>query len=292
MIAIGKLTKTINDGLNAIAATNDFPFAFFLQSEGGEYVPTKRQVNDVAIAVNGITKIVDSSVIPTQSVSVSTVTVELQISYPLPDDIPAAQAIEPVRAVLNTYFTQTWMQEVEDEENNEENNKQNKKFAVSSYASIPTTGSIALTSGPGLMCTFSCHIYYNFIEDGVNSTSVTFSFEGTKVPYTDATVTRVPVMTSVPYSDTGGVAEAVTESTALNIEFSAPTLKSENNALFTAYNHFLLTGDNPAKTVTITYEGKETIYHMKFGQIALSLEGVKNGNSRISLIEARKFING
>jgi len=105
----------------------------------------------------------------------------------------------------------------------------------------------------------------------------------------DATITRVPVMNSTPYSNTGGSAESVTEATALNIEFSAPTLGAEGNALFTAFKNFLLTGQHDVYPVTVMYENTPTTYRMTFGQTALSLEGIKNGNSRITLVEAREF---
>lgn len=284
MIALKTLTEKINNGLNALAVSANFPFTFAIQSEGGEYMPPKREGNNVTVYINGITSIADSDVIPVQGTSVSMVTVQLEIAYPLPDDIPTENAIEPVRAILDAYFNQTFTQSMPDESG--------KEITTAAYATIPSTGSISQSTGPGMMCTFSCYVYYNFIENGVNSGDVILTFAGTRVPYMDATITRVPVSASNPYSDTSGACEGVTESTALNIEFSAPTMKSADNALFSAYKAFLLTGANPAHEITLLYEGVEYTYSVIFGQSALALEGVKNGNSRITLIEARAFENG
>lgn len=283
MIALKTLTEKINNGLNALAVATGFPFSFAIQCEGGEYIPPKRVGNAVTVYINGITRIVDSDVIPVQGSSVSMVTLQLEITYPMPDDIQPENAIEPIRAILDAYFKQTFTQNIPDESG--------KEITVAAYATIPSTGSISLTTGPGLMCSFSCYVYYNFIENGVNSGDVTLMFDGVLVPYMDATITRVPVSASNPYSDTKGVCEAVTESTAINIEFTAPTMKSADNALFSAYKLFLLTGENPVHRVTVSYEGVEQTYSVIFGQSALSLEGVKNGNSRIALIEARAFEN-
>lgn len=280
MIAISTLTKAINDGLNALATASGFPFIFAIKSEGGEYVPPKRKGNKVTVYINGVTRIVEGENIPVQGTSMSVQSVSLTLTYPLPDDIPEEEAIAPVRAILDAYFKQTFVQSFPDENG--------KDIAVSSVATIPTTGEIAMSTGPGLMCTFTCDISYNFIENGVNSNDFVMLFEGDVIPYMDETITRVPVSAANPYSDTDGVAESVSESTALNIEFSAPTLKSEENALFAAFKLFLLTGQNPAHNVTVTYENETKTYSMKFGQSALSLEGIKNGNSRISLIEARE----
>lgn len=281
MIAITELTQKINDGLNALATASDFPFVFAIQSEAGEEKPPERIINDVTVYINGITRIVDSDIIPAQATSVSTQTVQLEIAYPLPDDVePLGKAIEPVRDILDNYFRETWIQTVLD--------TSGKEFMVAMYATIPTTGEIALTTGPGMMCTFSCYLYYNFVQDGLNSYSFVISFEGAQVPYLDAKITRVPVMSANPYSDTEGVAESLQESSALNIEFTAPTLQSEGNALFTAYKEFLLTGQNPANDVTITYEGTPHMYRMIFGQSSLALEGVKNGYTAISLVQARE----
>ena len=281
MIPISKLTKAINDGLNALAKANDFPFTFAIKSEGGEYMPPKRNGNKVEAYINGVTKIVDSEVIPVQGTSVLTQSVNLTLAYPLPDDIPVEDAIAPVRALLDTYFKQTFIQAMPDDSGND--------VAVSGIADIPTTGEIALNTGPGLMCTFTCGISYNFIENGVNSNKFILLFDNVIIPYMDATVTRVPVMAANPYSGTDGAAASVTESTALNIEFTAHTLKSENNAFFTAYKSFILNGNNPPHIVTIKYEDTNQVYSMKFGQSSLSLEGIKNGNSRISLVSAKEL---
>lgn len=283
MIAIKTLTKAINDGLNALAPVYGVPFVFAIKSEGGEYMPPKRKGNSVAVYINGIAEIVDSEVIPSQGVTVCTQTVQLRIAYPLSDDMEIENAISPVRSLLDAYFQQTQVQSLPDEND--------KQITMSCYATIPTTGEIAMSTGPGLMCTFSCNIYYNFIQDGVNSVGFIMLFGGSHVPYMDATITRVPVMESNPYSDTNGYSESVTEATALNIEFSAPTLQSENNTLFAAFKAFILTGQNPAYVVTVKYEDTVKTYSMRFGQCSLSLEGIKNGNSRITLVEAREFSN-
>jgi len=281
MISIKSLTKQINNGLNALAATSGFPFEFAIKSEGGEYEPPKRDGNNVTVYINGTTRILDSEVIPAQGVSVSTQTVQLEIAYPMPDDIKPEDAIAPVRELLNTYFAATSVQALPD--------ANDKPFAVAMYATIPTTGEISQSTGPGLMCTFSCSLFYSFIEDGVNSGSVIMYFNGVQIPYMDANITRVPIMSATPYSNSNGAAKSVIESTALNIEFNAPTLQSLNNPLFTAYKKFLLTGQNSVYNVEIYYENKPETYKMSFGQIVLSLEGVKNGNSRITLIEANEF---
>jgi len=281
MIAIGKLTELINKGLNALAAANGFPFVFAIKSEGGEYMPPLRKGNNVTIYINGETRVVNSEIIPTQGIKVATQTVELTLAYPLPDDIPVEDAIAPMRSVLDAYFQNTSLQSLDDDSG--------KSFTVASYSSIPTIGEIAMNTGPGLMCPFVCEIFYSFIQNGINSSNFVISFNGIQVPYMDATITRVPVMNSTPYSNTGGSAESVTEATALNIEFSAPTLGAEGNALFTAFKNFLLTGQHDVYPVTVMYENKPTTYRMTFGQTALSLEGIKNGNSRITLVEAREF---
>lgn len=287
MITIKTLTKAINDGLNALATANNFPFVFAIKSEGGEYMPPKRKGNAVTVYINGIAEIVDSEVIPSQGVTVCTQTVRLQIAYPLPDDMEPEDAIEnaisPVRSLLDAFFQQTQVPLPDENE---------KQITVSCYATIPTTGEISLSTGPGLMCSFACNIYYNFIQDGVNSADMVLAFEGVRVPYMDATITRVPVMEANPYSDTSGSSESLTDATALNIEFSAPTLQSANNALYAAFKAFILTGTSPVYTVTVSYENTVQAYKMKFGQSSLSLEGVKNGNSRIALVEARELNYG
>lgn len=281
MIDIGKLTEIVNSGLNALASASNFPFVFAIKSEGGEYIPPKRKGNEVTAIINGIMRIVSSEVIPTQGVKVSTQNIELEILYPLPDDGAVEDSIAPIREILNAYFSQTQFQPLPD--------TSGKSITVSSYASIPTTGEIAMRSGSGLGCTFVCNLYYNFIQDGVNSGSIVMYFDGAQIPYMDANITRVPIMSATPYSNTNGAAKSVTESTALNIEFNAPTLKSQDNALFQAYKEFLLTGHNSVHDVELRYEDTPEFYRMSFGQIALSLEGIKNGNSRIALIEAKEF---
>lgn len=286
MISISEITEVINTGLNAVASNNKLGFEFAIQSEGGEYIPPKRMGNVVTPYVNGITRIVDGANIPTQGVHVITETIRLDIAFPLPDDGDGAvtQAIAAVRAVLTGYFTQVPIGKFTDEEG--------KPVAVALYADIPTTEEIALTTGPGLNCKFGCNLYYNYIENGVNSFDFIMYFDGALIPYTDATITRVPTMESLPYSDMGAAVLSVTDSTALNVELSAPTLKSDDNALFAAFKTFLMTGDNSTHTLTITYEGETHAYQVNFGQSYLSLEGVKNGLSKVSLIEARSFNNG
>lgn len=284
MIAIKELTETINKALNILASGNDCPFVFAIQSEGGEYMPPVRKGNDVTVYINGITSIASSEVIHAQGISVSTQTVQLKLSYPLPDDERIENAIAPVRQILNDYFQTATITTMQDDKD--------QAVTVSMYATIPSTGEIALSTGPGLMCTFSCYLYYNFIENGVNSGNCIIKFEGDVCPYTDATITRVPVDAANPYSDTNGAVQSVTESTAFNVEFSAPTLQAGTSALFAAYKTFLLTGENAVHNVIIRYENKDFTYRMKFGQSSLSLEGVKNGNSRITLVEAREFGKG
>lgn len=279
MIAIKELTKQINDGLNTLAAANGFPFVFAVKSEGGEYMPPKRDGNDVTVYINGTTSVVDTDTVPTQGVSVFMQTVKLEIAFPLSDEIPIEQSIAPIRDLLDAFFSKTPLQTFQDDDG--------KPIVVSLYANIPTTGSIALSTGVGLMCSFSCNIFYNYIENGVNSFDTVILFDGDRIPYMDATITRVPIMEANPYSGSDGVAETVSVATALNIEISAPTLQAANNALFAACKDFILLGDNTPHEITLDYDGTTKTYKMVFGQCALSLEGLKNGNSRISLVQAR-----
>lgn len=279
MIAIKELTKQINDGLNILAAANDFPFVFAVKSEGGEYMPPKRDGNDVTVYINGTTSVVDTDTVPTQGVSVFMQTVKLEIAFPLSDEIPIEQSIAPIRDLLDAFFSKTPLQTFQYDDG--------KPIVVSLYANIPTTGSIALSTGVGLMCSFSCNIFYNYIENGVNSFDTVILFDGDRIPYMDATITRVPIMEANPYSGSDGVAETVSVATALNIEISAPTLQAANNALFAACKDFILLGDNTPHEITLDYDGTTKTYKMVFGQCALSLEGLKNGNSRISLVQAR-----
>lgn len=284
MITISEITEAINTGLNAVASANKLGFEFYVQSEGGEYIPPKRKGNTVTPYVNGITRIIDSSIIPTQGVKVITEIVGLNIAFPLPDDGGDAitQAIAAVRTVLDSYFTQTPIGKFTDENG--------KAMLASLYADIPTTEKINLTTGLGLNCKFDCTLYYNYIENGVNSFDFVMFFNGALIPYTNATVSRVPVMESVPYSDTSGVSEALTNLTAINVEFSAPTIKAADNALFAAYKNYLLTGDNStANTLTIQYEDSQSTYKVVFGQSSVAFEGIKNGNSQIALVEAREL---
>ena len=280
MIQINELVEKINEGLNA----NRQNVLFAIRSDTGDYMPPKRELNEVISYVNGVAQLTDSETIPIQGVKVVTQTLQLTFVVKLEDDAPSETFIEPVRKALEEYFTDDKIDVLTDEDG--------ISFTVASYADIPTTGQIMLTAGPGLSVQFPFNVYYNFIENGVSSLSCKLLFDGELIPAMSATITRSPVMDSLPYSQTDGVSKGVTVSTAINVEFTAPTLKNAH-PLFAAAYAYLKSGTPVVHTLTLEYENEteSAEYAVTFGTVSLSTEGIKNAVNSITLIEAVEYGN-
>lgn len=281
MIQLQKLASALNNGLNA----NGKGLLFYIQPDTGDFKTADRTGNDVAEYINGILSVVDSAVIPTQALEVAAQTVRLELVVETDEDEPAALQIGVVRDVLQDYFARATVQYLEDETG--------KVYSVAVSSSLLASGTAAIRQLAGDSFTLSMQIYYSFIQNGINSLDCPILLDGVVLPYSTATISRVPVVEGAPYSDTNAVTKNRVTATALGVDMSITAVQAGEganaNAAMQALYSFILDGAADKHTLTLTIDRETREYPVYFGNVSLALDGVKNAGSTLSFVEAVEF---
>lgn len=281
MIQLQTLANALNNGLNA----NNRGLLFYVQPDTGDFKEADRTENKVSLYVNGILSIEDSAVIPTQALEVVTQTARLELLVEIDEDIPAAPQIGVVRSVLQDYFAQATVQYLEDETG--------KTYSVAVSSSLLASGTAAIRQVAGDSFSLSMSIYYSFIQNGINSLNCPILLDGVVLPYSTATISRIPVVDGTPYSDTDAVTKNRVTATALGVDMTITAVRAGEgdniNVAMQALYACLLDGATDTHTLTLTLGDETREYSVLFGNVGLSLDGVKNAGSTVSFVEAVDF---
>ena len=288
MIDLKKLVDIMTNKLNGLSS--DFEFCIF--ADGDKYIDPYLDQNEVKNAyIQGVSSIINSSIVPVESVLVETITTSTEIVVPIDGNAVTineedgsitfeaqtwSEYIAPIKEVLTAYASNTYKDPIELDE---------QTFVVTYTVSQPRTGHIAQRDGVGLSIPFTLITNYAIVQNGINSRDVELTFDGGKVPFTQLTFVRSPVMDSGAFSNSNGVAKNYMAVSAMQISVSVPALSDSN--ITSEHFDFLLTGAPKIYTVTLTLPGKDTqSYQMYFGDCNIAVRELDNVGQSITLVEA------
>ena len=293
MVTVENLTSKLEDKLNEILGQSVKQIKLFL--DGGDYTKPYVDLNEVHDDyVQGVSMLNSSSIVPINGILVQTFNVGTEIAVPIDTDIIAnvkedgsiemdsqeyADSIEPYRLAIEKLASQTYLETVEAD---------GKNYAVSYTVSQPRTGRIYQRDGLGFSISFSFVVDYAIIQNGINSQDIEIEFNGERVPFTQLSIVRSPVMDAGAFSNTNGTAKNYLSVSALQISLSVPALT--NNTLTQEHFYFLLTGIPVIFDVSIAIKGyngnNPQTYKMMFGDCNIAAKELDNVGQSITLVEA------
>lgn len=277
MIALETLAANIEKNLNL----NSKGIKFKIMSDAGKFRKALHTRTEHERYTNGLLKVVDSAIVPTQTLTVASQTVLLEIVAELTFGEDKAEIIRNHRAVLDAYFTAFRVELITDD---------GKSYSVSMTSSIADTGEPAIRPQIGESMTWTVRIDYGFIENGLNSSNCTFTLDGAVIPYSNAVMTLRPQVETNPYSNGDGVGKSVVTSYTRGFDFQVPAQSAENG-LSEVLLLAVLDGDKTIHTLTVTFGSVSRTYNVIFGQTNIVLNGVDNAGQNISLLEAAPPVN-
>lgn len=270
MIALSTLAKAIQDGLNS----NSKGINYVIHTDMGEFEKALKTRTEQKLFTNGIVEVVNSSIVPTQSITVATQSVLLTVVVQLPNPETDKEITEKHRSVLENYFAGVRVEPLVSE---------GVTYSVSSVGALANTGTVQVRPGVGTSISFTVKVQYSFIENGLNSSNCLFELDGMQIPYSMAQMTRSPVAESNPYSNTDGEAESVTTAERVGFDFQVPA-QTTTNSFSSLLIQQILEGSHAEHTMKVTL-GKETgTYTVIFGETMLAVEGVNNAGHKVSFV--------
>ncbi len=276
MISLNTIAESIETGLNA----NDKNIKFAIFTDAGEYKKAISTRTEKQRFTNGFLQSVSSSLVPTQSITVATQSVLLNIVVKLPFKETEKQIIDDHRAVLENYFGKYKTDLMPSD---------GKTYSVTWIGGFADTGTVEVRAGIGTSVSFSVSIQYSFIENGLNSSNCVFELDGNVIPYSMAQISRRPTVESNPYSNTDTESKNVATTELVGFEFQVPAQSGEN-PLASLLLRQVLFGNHRRHTLNATI-GKETAtYSVIFGESALAIQGIDNAGHKFSLISAASSV--
>lgn len=272
MIELTTLAANIEKNLNL----NSKGIKFKILSDAGDFKKAISTHEQHEHYTNGVLKVVDSAVVPTQTLTVATQSVLLEIVAELYFGQDKDAIIRDHREVLDSYFTAIRVEPIKEGD---------KFYSVSMTSSVADTGEPAIRPGIGESMTWLVRIDYGFIENGLNSSNCTFTLDGAVIPYSNAVMTLRPQVETNPYSNGDGVGKSVVTSYTRGFDFQVPA-QSAKNGLSEVLLLAVLDGDKTIHTLTVTFGSVIRTYNVIFGQTNIVLNGVDNAGQNISLLEA------
>lgn len=280
MIALKTLGNLIETGLNGVAA--DSGIHYTIHTDAGEYKKAKKTRKGNQRYTNCLLRVVSSSVVPVQNLTVATQAVQLEVAVQLFDPNTDQEIINLHRGILDEYFRASSVQALTDEGG--------KEYTVSSQYSLANTGNVDQAGTLGSYLTFTVSVNYALIQNGLNSYDFKVSIDGVELGYSTVTITRVPSMDTGNYSDTNGAAKNIASATALNFDIKLPATTTENAANAAVFG-FLFDGSmNTVHTLTLEMGNERHEYAVIFGQTSLALDGLQNAGQSFALIEAAPVV--
>ena len=278
MISLETLANRIETNLNL----NSKGIKFRIFSDAGRFKEAIAKRTEHERFTNGVLKVVDSAVVPTQTLTVATQSVLLEVGAELTFGKDKRGIMHDHRAVLDAYFTGVHEELI---------SEGGESYSVSMTGAVADTGEPQIRPGIGESMTWFVRINYGFIENGLNSLNCSFTLDGVTVPYSSAVITNRPQAESNPYSDGEGVGKNVVTSRIRGFDFQVPAQSAENG-LSEILLMSVLREDDKIHTLTATFGTVSQTYNVVFGQTDIVLQGADNAGHNISLLEAAPSTGG
>lgn len=273
--------ETIRDNIQTTLNANQFGKVFRLYTNDGEFRKAFRDGNDITEYINGICRVSNSSLTPLKSLSILTMSVEVEFCIRVDNLEKDANGnyieVLNIQALCENFVNSQNGQTITLTEDN-------KTYVLAVNTEMPIVGVERLVTPLGKCLPITLQIFYTMVENGVNSSNVSLYIGGEEVPYTDLTIDRVFVNT-VAQKATEEVGKTINEQNSVSISFVAPLTTT---ALGNDYTDIILDGgNNIALPVTIDYKSlnKKANYTMTFSSLKHTSSGVQNVGVQGTLVE-------
>lgn len=278
MIAVKTLATLMENTLNA--AAKDTGIVYKIHSDMGSYKRSLKSRTAKQRYTNGLLTIVDSAVVPTQTITVASQSAVLEICVALPIPKQDEATIAAHRAVLDGVLSKSPLVDIID------------GYSVTAVYTMAESGTVEQRDGIGTSFTFTIGIDYSFIEGGLSSYDCVFLLDNVQIPYTSFHMTRTPSIEANPYSTTDGLSGAVDTAEVLGFDFQVPAQTLENGISEVLLDQLLDGDGNGIHVLTVQLGTRTRTYNVLFGQTDIVIEGVANAGHNISLVVAAPVVGG
>ena len=296
MLSVEILKKDLENRLN----DNNVGICFKLFSDTGKYKKAIRKVNQIEDYVNGIVNVTSSDISKTNDgfiVATMTLRTEFVVrckdeeediyykTQQLKDDefveVENKEAgnetfLKNVRGFLDSFTENNSYYVLSDE--------MKTTYDISVAHSVAVPGIRQQVPGVGDAMTYVLYSYYNIIQGGENSQKYKFILDGVQIPYTRATLRRVPTVEADVYMNSNGTAKTTISNTVLGYSLACPTFVGEFS---NSVKNYILNGENNvAHFLEVVMNDISKIYLVVFGETSLTAQGILNVGQELSFAEA------
>ena len=292
MVTVENLAKKIQSDLNAAIEAYDAElkaferctYRFNLCTDTGTFRRARRENNAVESYINALVSVVDSNVESTQGGKRNiSLNVRMEFLVPVMPDTgeeETPELVKTIRAIFNAYFAQNTYGTFEGEKN---------KYEYGAVFSIAASGVREQNTLIGDSFTFVVYGNYFFMQDGLNSRSVTLKIEGDPVDYTLLGFRRGSDQeANVPSDTENGATTNITTGTVFSINFSAPVF---TDALQKRINDYSLRGKVEPLWVELIFPEKGNaknveVFNMVINSVETNMQQVSPVTCSVSLVES------
>lgn len=273
--------ETIRNNIQTALNTNSFGKVFRLYTNDGEFKNAFRDGNDITEYINGICRISTSSLTPLKSLSILTMSVEVEFCIRVDnlekDNNGNYIEVLNIQALCENFVNSQNGQTITLTE-------EGKTYVLAVNTEMPIVGVERLITPLGKCMPITLQLFYTMVENGINSNDISLYIGNEEVPYTDLTIDRVFVNT-VAQKLIEEVGKTANEQNSVSISFIAPLT---NTPLGKDYTNILLDGgNNVAFPVVIDYKtlNKRKEYTMTFSSLKNTSSGIQNVGVQGTLVE-------
>lgn len=272
MIAVTQIAEMLEIGLNDSAKETKYEYS--IRPEAGEYEKAKITREGKTQIINCVLRVNEPEILPVQNMFLARQTATLEVVVPLHHVEPDEDVIARHRAILDGYFGNMLMGEIDG-------------YTVTAIGTFADTGAAALRSPIGTSFTFYVNLNFIYAQDGISSFyDCHFKLDDVSVPYTTVKVNRTATVQMDAFANEQGHSRGLETAYGYGFEFTVPASKDgAGNILLTS-----LFGDSVNTIHTLEVQiGKDSTpetFKVLIGEISIDVEGMNNAGFSVSFVEA------
>jgi len=277
--------------INPILTNTGLPFAVF--TDTGDFQKAVRQGNEVTEYINGLFTVSGSSTEYAGEQKIVSISTELKFIVRIDDDHQPDGNFDNIinfRELLSTAFQSVEPQFTATDKND-------KIYRVVVAYTLPATGPREQNSMLGDSLTYSCSVYFAYLENSINAMDVKLTIDGEKVYFLAIGLTRRPSLVANLFTDNmNGESAVYAESAGFVVDLTLPAFITVMGGTIADYILGIEEVNTP-HTVVLDYgvgDDKKTVTKtMIFGESSAAGQGIENIRYTVSLVPyATEYVTG
>lgn len=256
-------------------------YNFRIYTDTGDYKEAIRKGNNITEYINGLFVVSGTNMdYAGADEPLVTLTAELKFLIPVGDDSDINGEFKNVSEFRNA------ISEAFENTSNKFNltTSDGKTYSVVVAYSFPLSGQRAIKNMTGDSFTFSCNIYFAYLNNALNASDVTITIDGEKVPCLGFALSRRPAISADIYSNNQNTeSSAYAESAGFAIDITLPAFINAIGGICADYILGLEDANTP-HTVNITFGERTITKTMIFGESSAEGQGIESVRYTISLV--------